>query len=287
MITCHKKAFTNFLVMELLLDKPVSKYIFLKFLQHGFKLTDFVIKRAIASGKPYCFSLLATLVPKSDLQALAESAVYELFGPYLDRYTSLNVPWDSQAICRIIHTFDISDEVIERALLDKPDNTCTFDKVHPNFPVTRPYLKARPYALWRWILDSYGPHHRYSIACFDDALSRASADSSLHHLIEHYLASGVVMRPRHIKIIACRILHRNMTANALKVMVHLRRQVSLRKRQTKGTDPEDEVCQINDAELLDFAKAIKKDVLLNEDWKTKSSTIQLGGGANGGILEIN
>jgi hypothetical protein len=142
----------NDAVMELLLDRPVSKYIVQKFINAGFELTDFVIKKAIASGKPYCFTLLFALVEKTRLFQLAETAVHELFGPYLDRSTSLNIPWDSQAIHRIVQTFNISDALIEKALLDKPENHCTFEKVHDNFPVTRPYLKARPYSLWKWIL---------------------------------------------------------------------------------------------------------------------------------------
>lgn len=277
----------NDAVMELLLGKPVSQYAVHKYLKAGFLLTDYVIKRVIASAKPHSLELLFSLCEKSRLFQLAEAAVYELFGPYHDRNTSLNIPWDSQGIDCIVKMFCISESIIGKCLLHDPASTCTFDSVHANFPVTRPYLKAKPYAIWRWVLDTYGPHHRYTMACFDDAISRASSDTSLHHTIETLLDAGVVLRPRHVKIIACRILHRNMTKNALSIMVHLRKQLNARRRTIKSLETDDDINQVSEEELMAFLDTLNLDILQNDDWQQKSQTIQLGGGSNGGAFRIS
>jgi hypothetical protein len=278
----------NDTVMERLMATPVSLHTIQSYVDVGFCLSDVVVKRAIALGKPYSFELLNSLVSQERLQKVAEDTVYELFGPYLDRESSLNVPWNSFAVQRIIQQYRISDQVIERALLECPEETCTFEKVHANFPVTRPYLKSKPYAIWKFILENYGPHHRFTMACFDDAISRAVADQSLHHLIDTFLDSGVVLRPRHVKILACRVLHRNMTANALKLMVHLRKQIVERYRKAIQLNyPQDHITQIHQEELRAFAAALKVDMLDNQEWKERSRTVQLGGGTSGGAFRID
>jgi hypothetical protein len=278
----------NDTVMERLMASPVSLNTVQSYISTGFYLSDVVIKRAIAVGKPYSFELLDSLVPAERLQKVAQETVHELFGPYLDRDSSLNVPWNSFAVQRIIQQYHISDQVIEKALLEQPDETCTFEKVHSNFPVTRPYLKSKPYAIWKFVLENYGPHHRFTMACFDDAISRAVADQSLHHLIDTFLDAGVVLRPRHVKILACRVLHRNMTANALKLMIHLRKQVVERYRKAiQLNHPQDHITQIHQAELLAFGAALKADMLDNQEWKERSRTVQLGGGTTGGAYRID
>jgi hypothetical protein len=126
------------------------------------------------------------------------------------------------------------------------------------------------------------------MACFDDALSRAVSDATLHRLIESFIANGVVLRPRHIKIIACRILHRNMTDNALRVMIQLHGQVTERHRQTQLSKQGavDNVTLIDSTELSQFAKALRREVLNNEDWKEKSRTIQISGDSSGSTYSI-
>ncbi|KAJ3258671.1 hypothetical protein HK103_003460 [Boothiomyces macroporosus] len=276
-------------VMDRVLEHAMSTKYVQNFLDVGFNLTDRTIKKGIAGARPIVFSILANLVSKTKLKVLAEDTIYELFGPYLNRMESLNISWDSTAVQRIIHHFNISDEAIERALLDDPSKTCTYTKVHPNFPVTRPYLKSRPYFIWSWILDTFGPHHRLSIACFDDALSRAVADQTLHDLLDNFLEQGMVLRPRHVKILACRVLHRNMTSNALQIFIHLKKQLQERRRlaTSKFSSSFDEITQVHEPELQGFLEALNRDMLLNDDWKTKSSTIQLGGGINGGTYQIS
>jgi hypothetical protein len=277
----------NDAVMERLLSQAVPKTTVKSFLDIGFVLSDTVIKRTIAYGKPFAFELLMEFVEKDDLIAFAENTVYDLFGPYLNRDVSLNVAWNSNALQRIVRAFQLSDKVIEKALLNNPLEKCTFENVHTNFPVTRPYLKSRPYAIWRWILDNYGPHHRFSIACFDDAISRAVADESLHSLIDVYLEQGMILRPRHVKIIACRVLHRNMTSNGLLLMTHLRYQVIERYRKAmQFQHMNDFITQIQETEIRGFQKALCVDILENEDWKQKSRTMQLAGGAVGGTFRI-
>jgi hypothetical protein len=124
----------------------------LNYLNVGFMLTDYTIKRAIAFGRPQVFEILDSLVEPKRLQKLVDETVFELFGPYIDRNTSLNVPWNPDAISRLINHYHVSSVVIGKALLTHPEESCTFDAVHESFPVTRPYLKGKPYLIWRFCL---------------------------------------------------------------------------------------------------------------------------------------
>lgn len=191
-------------VMEKLLSNPVSTKTVSTFLSVGFHFTDLIIKRTIAWGKAYSLSTLLALVDSEKLRFLVHDTVNDIFGPFLSRESSLNVPWNPQALHRVMHVFNITDTDIEKALLVDPTKFCTMDKPYPHFPVTRPYYKSRPYPLWHWVFDTFGPHHRLTMACFDDALSRAVSDGALHILLETFIGGGVVMRPRHVRILACR-----------------------------------------------------------------------------------
>jgi hypothetical protein len=58
-----------------------------------------------------------------------------------------------------------------------------------------------------------------------DALSRAAAERELHALHDVYIDAGVQFRPRHVKILACRVLHRDMTSNALHLLHVMKSQI--------------------------------------------------------------
>lgn len=143
------------------------------------------------------------------------------------------------------------------------------------------------------VLDNYGPHHRFSIACFDDALSRAVADAPLHELLDAFLDSGAVLRPRHVKVLACRILHRNMTFNALHMMLQMSHQVRDRYRATitqlnqAKYPPIDHISQIGKLELVGFRSALASEIVYNTEWKERSRTIQLGTGHHGETFRID
>lgn len=142
------------------------------------------------------------------------------------------------------------------------------------------------------MLDEYGPHHPHTTACFDDALSRAVSDEALHDLLDYFVECGFVMRPRHIKILACRVLHRNMTTNALDVMKLLVLQVRERHRKSLVQQQfpnlqTDIVSLIEPAELALFKEALNRDMLQNREWKERSRSIQLGSGHSGGTYRID
>ena len=284
-------------VMEKLLSNPLSTKTIAAFTSLGFKFTDLIIKRTIAWGRPYALATLIALVDEFRLNKLVGETVKEIFGPFLSREESLNVPWNAQALHRILHVFKVSDNQIENALLADPSSSFTMDTPHPKFPITRPYFKSRPYQVWHWVYDTFGPHHKLTMSCFDDALSRAASDGALHVLLETFVAGGVVMRPRHIRILACRwlslirVLHRNMTHNALRVMRSLRNQVIERKRNTELHNPdgsnEDNIDMISRDELILFSDALEREVLKNPDWKQKARTQQLSGDALGTVFTIS
>ncbi|KAJ3306615.1 hypothetical protein HDV03_004744 [Kappamyces sp. JEL0829] len=278
-------------IMDRVFQQPnITSGLVKSYLNIGFVLSDMVLKRAIAQGRPHVLDILDQVRSRQQLERLARDTVYDLFGPYLDRDQSLNILWSGPAVSRIVHFYSIPTETIETALLAHPSECCTFETVHTSFPVTRPYLKTKPYAIWQWVLEEYGPHHRFSIACFDDALSRAVGDEALHQVLDSFLQQGFVLRPRHIKILACRVLHRHMTGNALKVMVHLRKQIQERHRLSCIPDicsDADDVAQVRKDELDAFARALAREVAQNNDWKERSKTIQLGSGHAGGTFRID
>ncbi|KAJ8329493.1 hypothetical protein O5D80_002320 [Batrachochytrium dendrobatidis] len=296
-------------IMERVMIHPYLNVRYLKrYLDVGFVLSNICIKRALAGGRVHTIAILHKLVEETKLKKLACDTIEDLFGPYLDRNTSLNVPWSSETVHRIIHTFQIPDTVIAKALLSNPDSVCTFDRVHPEFPVTRCYLKARPYPVWEWVLATYGPQHEFSISCMDDALSRAVADQELHDLHQKYLSAGFVFRPRHIKILACRLLHRSMTGNSLQLLRHLREQVIARQMKAFAEDTHlddtdsdggertynrsnhshsDDINCISNTEVLAFRKSVLEEIVDNEEWGTRMRTIQLEGGPRGGAVRID
>ncbi|KAI8896607.1 hypothetical protein BC833DRAFT_596894 [Globomyces pollinis-pini] len=279
----------NNAVLENVFENTISISLLKSFLKVGFQLTDLSVKRAIATARPIVLDILIEMIDPTRLKLLVHQTIHELFGPYLDKDLSLNVPWDSKSVQRIIRKFGISDDVIAEALLSDKSSVCTMDQMFPNFPVTRVYLKTRPYEIWQYVIDNYGPEHPFSIACFDDALSRAVADDYLHELIHYYLDQGIVLRPRHIKILACRVLHRNMTSSALDVLIHLKSQVLERHRISFGPfqNDKDHTTQIQADELTAFHLALHKDFLNNADWKQRSSTMQIQGGLMVGAFRID
>lgn len=104
----------------------------------------------------------------------------------------------------------------------------------------------------------------------DDALSRASSDTELHSLHDSYLASGFVLRPRHLKILASRgfkqlliiVLHKNMTSNALHILRSMRQQINTRiglPLPPKGIMP-----ILGIQELNSFKTILHDDIIYNE-----------------------
>ena len=155
-------------------------------------------------------------------------SLYEILGPYTANH-SLNVPWNSQAANRLIKYFKIDHEHVKKCILTHPGESFTWN-ANPNyFPSTRPYLKSRPCGVWKWVVETFGPHHVLSVACMDDALSRAVSDPELHAIHHHFLDAGFIFRPRHVRIVACRALHASMSRNAIDLIKRMSKQIQDRK----------------------------------------------------------
>eukprot|EP00842_Homolaphlyctis_polyrhiza_P002410 jgi/Hompol1/316/HPOL_002465-RA len=137
----------------------------------------------------------------------------------------------------------------------------------------------------------------------DDALSRAVADQELHELHDQFLDAGFVLRPRHVKILACRVLHRNMTGNALHVFRVLREQLLDRQLKT-AMDPDcrvtingnsneapmfvtDDINCVGEKEMIAFRRALSDEIVDNAEWSTRMHTLQLEGGPRGGAIRID
>lgn len=223
-------------VMNLLLTFPLFNNHHIElFLKAGFKLSDVVIKRGLVCGRRSIVQAFDARIEQGKLSELAHDAIFEYFGPYSDLAASLNVAWKPTTANYLIETFKFDRQHIAKCILADPKSFCTISEPYMQFPVTRAYLTASPYAIWRWILDTFPIDDEFCQAAFEDAICRAIGDSELHSLHIAYLNAGFILRPRHIRILASRVLHRHMTANALDILKRCQIQVSDRLRD--GTIP--------------------------------------------------
>ncbi|KAJ3117924.1 hypothetical protein HDU96_004828 [Phlyctochytrium bullatum] len=220
----------NDMVMERVLWRPdISNDLIQSYVSVGFSLTPPAIKKGLQMARPSTLDVLRARVPPQQLQKLAEETIYDMFGPSIRGWT-----FTPEALDFLTAAFPIGEDVMERAILRVPSASADAPDA---FPATRCYMKANPCPAWRWILRNFGPTHRFTMASFDDAISRAAADRDLHSLHDVFLEAGVQFRPRHVKILACRVLHRDMTANALHLLQVMRTQVTTNYRDLVRTPP--------------------------------------------------
>ncbi|TPX59614.1 hypothetical protein PhCBS80983_g02355 [Powellomyces hirtus] len=243
------------------------------YLNNGFKLTSNAIQKGLQIARQATLDVLVKHVSQEQLAECAKNTVIDMFGPSTGR----SWHWVPESVDFIIETFNISEDTIRTALFTHPKSPRLTNGGRPEFPATRCYMKTNPCPVWRWILRNYGPHHEFTRACYDDALSRAAADRDLHLLHDEYLEAGVRFYPRHVKILACRLLHRDMTANALHLLQALREQVA---------DDRDAGC-LSDSERDDWMQAVRVEVVDNDEWNHRMRTTQLEGGARGGAYRIS
>ncbi|KAJ3046277.1 hypothetical protein HDV00_000090 [Rhizophlyctis rosea] len=260
-------------VMERVLWRAdVSDETLQEYIQNGFRLSPTAIKKGLQMARPSTLDALRRRIPDDELQGFAEDTIVDMFGPANGRGWN----WVPESADYLMRVFNISEDVIARALFTHPEDDPLPNGGRAEFPATRCYMKANPCPVWRWVLKTYGPEHHFTLACFDDALSRASADRDLHAVHDTFLEAGVQFHPRHVKILACRVLHRDMTANALHLLRALRAQVSQELQEDTLTDEERE----------GWARALQEEVVGNEEWDHRMRTTQLEGGARGGAFRI-
>ncbi|KAJ3160063.1 hypothetical protein HDU88_008367 [Geranomyces variabilis] len=69
--------------------------------------------------------------------------------------------------------------------------------------ITRCSKQPKPGVAWRWVLQTYGPHHRFAQWCFDDSLLRMShIDGGVRPCAYDFLAAGARFRPRHARYLS-------------------------------------------------------------------------------------
>ncbi|RKO88408.1 hypothetical protein BDK51DRAFT_20472, partial [Blyttiomyces helicus] len=251
-------------VMERVLWRAdVSDASLQPYLDIGFSLTPSAMKKGLQMARPATLDALRRRVDAQALQRLAEETLHDMLGPSAGRGWN----WVPESADYLMRTFSLGDDVAARALLTHPDAPLAPNGARVDFPATRCYMKANPCPVWRWVLKTYGASHPFAAACFDDALSRAAADRDLHALHDTFLDAGMRFAPRHVKILACRVLHRDMTANALHLMQVLRAQVA--------------ASDLADEERAEWVAALRDEVVDNEEWGNRMRTTQLEGGARG------
>ncbi|KAI8851651.1 hypothetical protein BC829DRAFT_441300 [Chytridium lagenaria] len=208
-------ASVNDMVMERVLWRSdVSDTLVQSYLAVGFQLSAMAIKKGLQMARPSSLEVLRNRVSAPLLQKLAEETVFDMFGPSVRGWN-----FTPEALDFLMAAFPISEEVMEHAIFRLPGAPADLPD---SFPATRCYMKANPCPAWRWILRTYGPSHRFTMACFDVVLLL----SVTYTLSRRHIEAGVQFRPRHVKILACRVLHRDMTANALHLLQVMRIQVT-------------------------------------------------------------
>ncbi|KAJ3332312.1 hypothetical protein HDU76_000642 [Blyttiomyces sp. JEL0837] len=322
--------YINDLIMERVLWRTdVSDAVIQSYTGVGFELTATAIKKGLQMARPLTLEVLRTRVSHADLQRLAEDTVVDIFGPTIRGWN-----FTAEAIDFLMANFAISETVMETALFRIPGAPADLPD---SFPATRCYMKANPCPVWKWVLRQYGPMHKFTMACFDDALSRAAAERDLHALHDIYLDAGVQFRPRHVKILSCRVLHRDMTSNALHLMKVMRSQVISGAREyvkemmtlynanrasaaslsyvtnkagSMSTNALDSLesghgnHQDNNMPSMQseakcgpirmtpevreqWVRALKEEIIENEEWDHRMRTTQLEGGPRGGAYRIS
>ncbi|KAJ1561877.1 hypothetical protein HK096_003005 [Nowakowskiella sp. JEL0078] len=303
----------NFIMERVICRSDISADMVAAYKSHGFKMSDSAIRKGLQSAQPFALAALRAHIPKDMLHRLAEDTMVEMLGPSSTRGPCFT----SAAVDFLLAQFPISDECMARALFVHPPGDSKKNeqaKVH-EFPATRSYFKSDPCPVWLWVLATYGASHPFTIACFDDALSRASGDPALHELHDVFLAAGVRFRPRHVKILACRVLHRDMAANSLGLIMKLRVQllgslignncVERITRECSGdpaavTDPvpatimklenikyyqyPEDVDEYGN--LMDWLKLLKDEIAGNKEWIERMNKTQLEGGPRGGMYRL-
>ncbi|KAI9089801.1 hypothetical protein DFS34DRAFT_382825 [Phlyctochytrium arcticum] len=244
------------------------------YLDHGFTLTNGVVKKGLQIARMNTLDILKSKVSEGQLVKCAEMAIVDMFGPSTTSGRGWN--WVSESVDFILTQFTIPESTLKKAIYANPTTPSLPNGARPDFPATRSYLKSNPCPVWRWVLKRYGPTHEVTLACFDDALSRAAADRDLHALHDDFIAAGVGFYPRHVKILACRLLHRDMTANALHLLKTLRTQLVESRESGSMTD----------SDRLTWLTTFKEEVTENTEWMHRMRTTQLEGGARGGAYRI-
>ncbi|ORY49979.1 hypothetical protein BCR33DRAFT_713575, partial [Rhizoclosmatium globosum] len=288
-------SFVNDSVMEKLLWRSdITESIVASYVRVGFKLTGPAVKKGLQMGRANTLEILRKYIIPPALQSYAEDTVVDMFGPAIRGWN-----FTLEAIDFLRSSFTISEDVMERAILRHPNG------ISPDSP------DAEPLSVWRWILRVYGPTHRLTMACFDDAISRAAAERELHALHDIFLNEGVQFRPRHVKILACRVLHRDMTANALHLLQIMRKQIitAARLQHDQSTANNAVTGDAKSGSLSssfkasadltianvtpmtpelrqEWINAFQDEVTGSDEWKNRMETTQLEGGPRGGAFRI-
>ncbi|KAJ3207096.1 hypothetical protein HK099_000357, partial [Clydaea vesicula] len=256
----------NDAVMEKVFRDVTDQEVFVSYIKHGFKLTDQTIKKGLLIPQPAPLTFLRACIDSKHLEELAHECMVDLLGPATRIFRA-------ESADHLLLSFNFPTSVMDKAVLVQSG---------VSFPNTRSYLKTYPYSVWRWILRTYGVNHRYTGKVFDDAISRAGirfvGDPELHSLHDVFLDAGVKFKPHHVKILACRLLHRDMSANAL----HL---INVLKVQVLSTARQDTFIPVDTIKL--WIRSFKTEVIDNDDWNNRMRTIQLEGGTLGGVYRIN
>ncbi|KAI9204566.1 uncharacterized protein BJ171DRAFT_424033 [Polychytrium aggregatum] len=261
-----KLAQVNDLVLERVFWRPdFSNSMLSQYLAVGFSLTDEAIKKGLQIARDRTLNVLKEQCSSAKLGRIAVEALRDMMGPMIRGWSFSLEPIDY-----LYQRFEITEDDMRYILLTKCDPQYS-DK---EFPATRCYMKVDPCPVWRWVLRIYGPEHVFTQACFDDAISRAVAHRELHQLHNVYVERGIRFYPRHIKILACRVLHRDMTNNALFLFRILKEQ-ALASQIDMDAD-----------EKAAWIQALQSEICDNQDWIHRMRTLQLEGGTRGKVYPL-
>ncbi|KAI8919417.1 hypothetical protein DFJ77DRAFT_454176 [Powellomyces hirtus] len=197
------------------------------YLDRGFTLTPRAIKAALRKCDIATLMALRVHVPQPELQEMVNEIFIDNLAPDFNFSITL--------VNFLNQNFTVPDCVIEKALVGQSSAQLQdFDKEDmmvapraeggsadvglvvpartsslPTCPLmlpthlTRCFKQPKPGVAWRWVLQTYGPIHRFSQWCFDDSLLRMShTDGGARPTAYDFLAAGACFRPRHARYLS-------------------------------------------------------------------------------------
>lgn len=138
-----------------LLSSPSTHHLLPTFLARGFTLTRPLILHQLRNHPtPEFLEMLQNHVADPLLRSCTRQILQEYFGPSSSGF-------QSDIVTNIVETYVIGDSEIAQLLFLPPTLTA--------LPYSsRCYEQTDPVAVWKWVVDRYGPHHAFSVKCFDD-----------------------------------------------------------------------------------------------------------------------
>ncbi|KAI9094403.1 hypothetical protein DFS34DRAFT_248270 [Phlyctochytrium arcticum] len=179
-----------------------------QFLKLGFPLNERDLDVGLRMCNDEVLDVLRENVPANRLDHAAHKLFTEQMAPAYE--------FSSNLADFLMRHFEIPESVVECSLLAPLDFQSGPEEVERaasrNFapkagipilkPLTYPYHQKLAGYAWKWVLQYYGPNHRFTQYCFEDTIMVIGRSTLTRPTVYDFLAAGVEFRPRHVRCLA-------------------------------------------------------------------------------------